>query len=248
MGAVTSFLVSNAPKILTGVAVGGTILTAVLASRETLELHEEIMQLRKEQETVTKSEIVKVGLKRYAPAIVTGAVTICCMIGAVAIGNHQAALLEGALSAATIGSTEYHRAVVDAIGEEKERSIRDAVALKKFQESKIDEDHVFQTGKGSYLFMDSWTGRFFRSCHEAVMKSMYDALDEMKSNDEITLNDYYHYIPLPPVEGGKKDGWNVDHPLKMHIHYGSDDKGEPCGIIVYDEEPGRYTYNSGWRA
>lgn len=248
MGAVAQFLTRNAPKILTGIAVCGTVVTAVLASKETMIAQEVIDAYKTENPEATKKDVFKKAAPVYIPAVISGIATIGCIIGAQVLNGNHIALLEGACSTATMVATKHHKALEEILGPDKAKALRDAEALKKAQETPFSEGNVIQTGNGTALFMEPWTRRFFRSSYNAIEKAKFDTLEEIKGTSEVVMNDFFFNLKIPPADSGKPVGWNEEHPIDFHIYYDSDDFGEPCGIIVYDEEPGFWQNGTmGWR-
>lgn len=248
MGAVTQFLVRNAPKILTGIAVGGTVVTAVLAAKETMIAQEVVDAYKTENPDATKKDIFKKAAPVYLPSVISGVATIGCIIGAQVLNGNHIALLEGACSTASIVATERHKALESVLGAAKSKEVREAEALEKARTTQFKESEVFCTGDGTALFMEPWTRRFFRSCYNAIEKAKFDTLEEIKGRSEVTMNDFFFNLHIPPADAGKPFGWNEEHPIDFHILYDSDDFGEPCGIIVYDEPMGFYQNGTlGWR-
>ena len=248
MGAVTSFLVRNSPKILTGLAAGGTVLTAVLASKETMIAQSVLEEYKLVNPNATKKDVVKKALPIYIPAIISGVATIGCIIGAAAISSNRIALLESACSMGSIAATKYHEAMVESLGKEKEQEIRDLMLTKKSKEHPPEEGKILYTGKGEHVFLEPWTMTYFRSSYASIMKAYREMEEAIDSNCEETLTEWFYKLGLPKTYNSDKFGWNDEHKIKIHIHYTDDDDGDPCGIIVYDEEPGFYVYNGGWRS
>ena len=88
----------NSPHILTGIGCAGVVSTAVLAVKATpkatiiLEKEEEYRE-RKRLQSLTKMEKVKLTWKCYIPAVVMGATTIGCIIGANTVNMRRNAAL-----------------------------------------------------------------------------------------------------------------------------------------------------------
>ena len=88
----------NSPHILTGIACAGVISTVVLAVKNTPQAlaiieEEERYRERKNIQSATKVEKVKLTWKCYAPATVMGVVTIGCILGANTVHTRRNAAL-----------------------------------------------------------------------------------------------------------------------------------------------------------
>lgn len=149
----------NSPMILTGLAVGGVILTAVLAARavpkatqiikeeEELRKREAEARAKKEEEVlnndydetfnciyqpITRKDIVKLTWKHFVPAALCGGLTIACIVGA----QHINYIRQAAMAA----SYEILRNSYD----DYRYHVRESLDKKKYDEieQKIREDKV----------------------------------------------------------------------------------------------------------
>ena len=151
----------NSPMILTGLAVGGVILTAVLAARavpkavriikeeEDIRREEAEARAKKEQEVlnkdydevfndiyqpVTRKDAFKLTWKCFVPAAICGGITIACIVGA----QHVNTVRQAAMAA----SYEILRNSYD----DYRYHVREALDKKKYDEieQKIREDKIEQ--------------------------------------------------------------------------------------------------------
>ena len=89
----------RSPEILTGLGVAGMITTVVLSVKATPKamklIEEEKFNRQNEQDSIklTKIETVKVAWKPYIPAIVTGTVSVGCLIGAASVSTRRTAAI-----------------------------------------------------------------------------------------------------------------------------------------------------------
>ena len=140
---------ANSPALLTGLAVGGVILTAVLAAKATpkaiaaIDAEEEERHIKaakrakkeeevlnedydevyeREYEPITKKDIVRIGFKYFIPPILSAGLTIACIVGA----QHINTVRQAAMAA----SYELLRNSYDSY----RSHVRDAVDKKKYEE------------------------------------------------------------------------------------------------------------------
>ena len=143
---VQSSVSKHSPEILTGLGIAGMITTTVLAVKATPKALNAIEaekyrqnEARREEaieqgydevglvDKLTPVETVKVAWKPYIPAIVTGTVSIACLIGASAVNNRRNAALATAYQLSTTALNEYKKEVVETIGEKKEKPVKHTI-------------------------------------------------------------------------------------------------------------------------
>ena len=165
-------LSKHSPEILTGIGVAGMITTTVLAVKATPKamwlIEEEKYRLEKEDLTVI--ETVKTAWKPYIPAVITGASSIACVIGASSVSARRNAALATAYQMSRTALTEYKSKVIETIGEKKERVVRDKIAQDKVENNPVSKSEVYITEKGETLFLDPLSQRYFKSDIEKVRK------------------------------------------------------------------------------
>ena len=157
-----NFLLKNDTYILTILGVAGTVTTAVLAVEATpkaMRLIEEEEQ-RRHSAFLPTIEKIQIAWKCYIPAAAVGATTIGCIIGLNNVHTRKNAALAGLYSLAQTTFKEYQEKVVETIGENKERKVRDEVDKDKILNNPPATDVIF-SGTGDVLCYDSITGRYF---------------------------------------------------------------------------------------
>lgn len=211
IGAGVDACKDNSSAILTGLAVGGVILTAVLAARavpRAMEAVEEEREERKrkaekraekesevlgadydevyerEYEEMSGKDIVKCSIRYFVPAILSGTITVACIVGA----HHIDTVKQAALAASyetlrnSFDTYRYH--------------VKEEVDKKKFEEieRKYEIDRANQimdrrplSGRdcekldvesGAAIFVEPTTGHAFVSTYEKV-NSAADEVNDM---------------------------------------------------------------------
>ena len=255
-------LTKHSPEILTGFGIAGMLTTVVLAVKATpkaMELIEEEKERLNEElqlqakrlhrdeyepvEELTKLETIKVAWKPYIPAIVTGAVSTACLIGASATNYKRNTALAVAYQATATTLAEYKEQVIETIGEKKERTIREKVAQKKLDKNPEVTKEVIITGSGEVLFVEPVSMRCFTSDIEKVRKAFNDLNYRMVVGMEeyISLSELYDEIGLPRTSVSDDIGWNLgkDGPVEFDFHPTTTSEGKPALMLDYHIAPRR---------
>lgn len=234
-------LSKHAPEILIGVGIAGmwtTTVLAVAATPKAVSLIEE-EQSAKEVDKLNPWETIKVCWKCYIPAAVTGAASTACLIGSSRVSVRRNTALAAAYKLSQNALSEYKDAVIDSIGEKKERNIRDKVAENAIKKEHIDEEDVIITGRGNTRCYDAVFGRCFRSSREVIERAMNEVNRRIVSGDMYaSLNDFYDEIDLDHVDIGDLLGWTLDDgEIKIDFSSQLAHNGEPTLVIHYNVVP-----------
>lgn len=126
-------MAKRSPEILTGIGIAGMITTTVLAVKATpkaIRMLEVERDLKKgasdwnEDISLTPIEAVKATWKCYIPAVVTGTISIACLIGAGSVHTRRTAALATAYKLSETALSEYKEKVIETIGEKKSKSLK----------------------------------------------------------------------------------------------------------------------------
>lgn len=247
-------LAKRSPEILTGIGIAGMITTTILAVKATPKALELLHEKEKEsidkqveegvpyediKNGLTTAEVVKTAWKCYVPAAVTGVVSISCLIGANSVNARRTAALAAAYQISETALSEYRDKVVETIGEEKEKIVREKIANDKLESTPVTKSEVIIMGKGDTLFLDPLSKRYFKTDRDTVEKA------ENKLNKEllhdisgyVTLSEFYDEIGLDRTDISDDIGWNTDNLLDIGIYPGISDDGQPCLVLDYITPP-----------
>lgn len=231
------------PEILTGIGIAGMITTTVLAVRATPKALVLMDKAENEKnDELTKVEMVKAAWKPYLPVVITGALSTTCLIGSVRIGARRTAAIATAYKLSETALSEYREKVVEAIGEKKEKAIKDKIAEEKLEKNPVSKSSVILTGDKT-LFFDGSAGGYFESDIETVKRAVNEVNRQMVYDQYVSLNEFYDKIGRPHTELGDELGWNLDYGL-VDVDFSSmiADNGKPCIVITYNVAP-RYDYS-----
>lgn len=233
----------HTPEILTGIGVAGVITTVVIAVGATPKAVRIVERERLESgEQVSKKDVVRLTWKCYIPTLITGSLSIACLIGASAENVRRNAALAAAYSLSESALKGYREKVVETIGEKKEREIEDAIAKDKIEQDPIGNREVIMTQKGDTLCYDAVSGRYFKSDINQI-KSAANVLSRRLLDERyLSLNEFYYEVGLDCIGIGDDLGWNVDDGL-IDLRFSSQlaEDATPCLVIDYVLAP-RYFY------
>lgn len=235
------------PQILTGIGVAGMVTTVVLAVKATPKALTLIEDKKEELDTdkLTVVDTVKAAWKPYIPAVATGVLSTVCIIGGNAIGTRRTAALAAAYKISETALHEYKDAIVETVGEEKAKEVKEKVAQNKVDKNPVVEKQIIVTNKGTFLCYDSLSGRYFQSDIETIRKAQNDINDYLFSEDYASLNMFYDFLGLEHTRLGAELGWKIDSGT-LQIEFDStlaSDKsqgiapGTPCLVLDYNVAP-----------
>lgn len=236
----------KSPEILTGIGIGGMLMTTVLAVRATPEALRRIEAKKRSErhKKLTTIQIIQVAWKCYIPAGITGTVSTACLIGASAMNGRRNAALATAASLAETSLREYRTKVVETIGERKENAIRDAIDHDRVEHNQPPADtseiSITEGAVAPVLCLDALLGRYFYSDVETLKRAANKLNWQMNNGCEpyISLNEFYMEIGLTTVNVGDDLGWRSDKGL-IDLHFSSQlmNGRTPCLVVSHNNLP-----------
>ena len=239
-----NFLGKHSPEILTGIGISGLLTTTVLAVRATPKALELIKdEEHRQNNSLTSLEKVKVAWKPYIPAGTLAIASTACIIGASSINYKRNAALATAYTISERTLLRYRDKVIETLGEKKEKTIKEAVSQDAINNNKPSDNTIILSSKGNTLFMDSISGRYFRSDIDTIKKAINKLNRELTYQQYISLNEYYGEIGLPSIKDGGLIGWNLSSGLlDPDFNTCLAENDEPCIVIDYLVGP-RYDFD-----
>lgn len=234
-------ITKHSPEILTGIGIAGMITTTVLAVKATPKAIRLIEEAKEEKgEDLTKAETIKTCWKVYIPAVATCIASTTCLIGASSVSIRRNAMLATAYKLSETAFSEYKEKVVETIGDEKAKVVREKVSEERIKKNPITKNEVIMTDYGDTQFYETLSGRYFKSDIEQIKKVVNylnkDMLQDMFGT--ISLNEFYDELELERIDLGDELGWRVDKGL-IEIDFTSKiaDNGKPCIVLDYINAP-----------
>ena len=237
----------NAPAILIGLSILGCGTAVVLAVKDTPKALKRIDEKKQEMGTdkLTVLETVKTVWPCYVPTVLAFTFSAGCAIGSQSIHAKRHAALATAYKISETALVEYRDKVVETIGEKKEQTVRDKVAQEQINKIPIVPEEVIHTGKGTSLFLDPLSKRYFVS-DKQVLHAAENKLNKQMMQSicgSTSLNDFFIEIGLEPVDDsvGYTLGWNADYQIDLDIRPGESNDERPCFVLGHYNPP-KYGY------
>lgn len=258
------FLSNNSQQICTGIGVVGVVSTTVMAVKATpkacylidLAVEQKIEQdedgdycglspynVGEEIRVLGLVDTVKAVWKCYIPTVITGGLTIACFIAAYKSGSAKQAAIASAYSLVEKTLKDYQEKVIEIVGEDKDKEIKDAVAKKWIDETKSEE--IIPFGNGVHLCYDSISGRYFKSDVESIRSKMNDFNHELNGDYYSDLNYWYIILDLPSIAIGHMLGWNANRLMDINFSSQIAPNGEPCIVLDYGTSQPSPFYREG---
>lgn len=207
----------NSPAILTAIGVAGTLSTAFLTGRASYKAADLIRYGEygsignTKHRSFTPKQKVKLVWRFYVPAACSAGLTVAAIIFANQIGTRRAAAMAAAYTISEKAYAEYREKVVEKIGANKERQVRDELAQDRVTKNPPGSNQVLLTASGNVLFHEASTGRYFR-CDVETLRQAQNKINYQVLNDSYaSLTDFYYLIGLPPTTMSDELGWNSDN-------------------------------------
>ncbi len=252
---------NNSQQILTGIGIAGVVTTTVIAVKVTpkacylIDLAAE-EKANKEDLYISDArgieenlhilgpvDTIKTAWKCYLPVVIMGGLTIACFIGAYKNGAAKQAAIASAYSLAEKTFKDYQEKVVEIVGEDKDKEIRDAVAKKQLEQTNSEE--IIPIGNGVHLCYDTISGRYFKSDVETIRSKMNDFNHELNGDYYSDLNYWYIILDLPNISIGHDLGWNADRLMDISFSSQIAPNGEPCIVLDYGRSQPSPFYRNG---
>ena len=239
------------PQILTGIGIAGMLTTVVLSVKATPKALSLIEEKKEELDTdkLTAVETVKTTWKCYIPAVATGVLSTACLISGNSIGTRRTAALAAAYKISETALLEYKDKVIETIGEDQEKVIREKIAQDKVDRNPVVEQHIITTSgdSGEVLCFDPYSSRYFMCNPNKLEAAINKINDEMYSDGYACMDIYYDYIEkLDHTKTSSKTGWNIDSGfIKSDFHSVLTKDNRPCLVVDFDVEP-NYNYDRMW--
>ena len=231
------YVVTNAPKFLTGLSIVSSVTAVIFAVKGTILA----VEIEKERQAKIESgelpvpehpkvETVKAVWKCYIPAATFLTMSIGSSLYGTSISAARTAMATAACKASELAFDEYKAKVIERIGEDKEKDIRQEIAR-----DQVDQrEHMLPVMAPfeKYLCQEKYSGVVFYSNLYDIKDSFIEMNYEMlKGFDELAYSQYLGYFGIDSSE--EEIGWNVSMtgPLVLSYHSEYDAYGRP--VIVF---------------
>lgn len=252
-GASELFLKRNGPTMLTGAGVIGFIATTVLTARATAKAVDILPQISKDVAEVKSLEVdeefserdkqkalVKVYFKSseelgkaYWPVLVTGSVSIVCVISAHGMMLKRQASLVAAYTALDAGFKAYRKRVAEKLGEEDElklyRSPRTIQDPDEETACIIDMDDTMPSPYARFFDETSVNWTKTPEYNLLFLRGQQDwANDRLRAHGHLFLNEVYDGLGLTRSQSGQIVGWKWNEGGDNYVDFGLYQIGDEC--------------------
>lgn len=230
------FIKKNTSTIMTCMGAAGVVVTSVMAIKATPKALERIEQAKEEKgEDLTKLEIINTAGVVYIPTFIMGASTIACIVGANVLNKKKQAALMSAYALLDSSYKEYKKKTEELYGEDAHNNIVSEIAKDKYE----------PTENEGQLFYDEYSGRYFTSTMENVIKAEYEFNRLLAQDSGLYLNEWFELVGLDRTDYGDYLGWSVFELVETYWYCWVDfqhekvvmDDGMECYIITMLMEP-----------
>lgn len=255
----------NSPSILTGASIVGVITTSYLTARATYKAAKIIDEMDREavlgisvDSKERAKEIVKATWPLYITPVISGSLTIGCIVGSSKASANRTAAAMAAFSISERAFSEYKEKMVEQLKASKEEKIRAAIAQDRANSSPVPQElkdvalknrqrviegekskEIVILGKKQVRCMEAHTGRYFLSDREALM-SAQNEINARILRDTVghaSLSDFYDMIDIRHTQSSDYLGWNYEKMLELQFHVIVSEDDEPCFAFDYKHLP-----------
>lgn len=251
----------HSPEILITMGVTGLVSAGVMGVRATpkalMIIEEEKERINHElyvlaedtgerYEPIDKLEakdVVRLTWKCYVPAVVTGVVSIACIVGGSTVNHRRNAALATAYTLSETAFKEYRDKVVETVGEKKEKAVREAVHKDILEKNPVENKEVVFTGTGDVRCYDVWSGRYFMSDMNTLQRTVNELNERMINSftASVSLNEFYYKLGLAETKVGNDLGWRLDGERRLiELNVSSQvspEDGVPCLVVDFKNRP-----------
>lgn len=208
----------KSPTILSVMAIAGLVGTVVVAIKTTPKAVKKCEEKALEKgEPLTKTEVIKEVWKDYIPTVALGVGTIACVFGANILNKDRQRSLVSAYALTNTTFRRYSRKVKEIYGQEAHEKILQELGAETAKEVEIYNYDWFTSRSMEFdkndenviLFYDALSKRYFKSTPSRVLMAEYHLNRNFALGAEPSLNNFYEFLGISPVEGGDVIGWDM---------------------------------------
>lgn len=229
----------NAPEILILAGITGFITTVGLAIDATPKALRIIEEERENRETdISKKDALKLTWKCYIPTVITGTISVGCILYAHSEHTKRQAALATAYALSESTLKDYQAKVKETVGKKKEQIIQDEIAKDQIEKHPVSSSEVIVTGKDKHLCYDALSSRYFESSVNKLEKAENTLNRRLRDEMWVSLNEFYWELDLPSAKIGDDLGWHIDDGgIELRLSTQLSENDEPCIVINYVVAP-----------
>lgn len=233
-------------KLLAGGAIISEVFGYYLMHKEAPIVRDRLDEL---DDDATWKEKFKVAAPVYLPAAVLLLVSSGCIIGGCVSGERKIALLTSLYSASEAAIRKCEDELVARVGPEQAKDVKQKAIREFVKDDTYDDNQIIYTNKGSDIFHEPFSGRYFTSDKKHVQEDIGEFERMIISEDEASVNDLFSCFGIPEVKLGKFVCYRAEklfenksrRGLTVSYEGGIAPNGHSCVEIKFHDDP--YLYN-----
>ena len=235
------FLDDKAPELCLGLTIGNTLLTGYLTYKAYKKSMETIKEAEKEQaKPLEFKDKAKICYKYWIPPVAACFTAVTSSIVGYRIQTKRTASLMAAYTLLEASNQATKDKMNELLGIQKADEITDAVAKERITKA-IDGNLIEETGLGTMIWYDAYTGHVIRTSRNALEAARNMLNDSLLKYDTQTISDFYSYLNLDSEWGfATTHGWDASVDMLSLSFKGSQSllpDGTAYGIFEYQTKP-----------
>jgi len=242
---VEKFTIDNSPAIMTALGVAGSIGTAVLTGKATFKAAH-VLEVAAYKDVavgappteLTKQEKFGLVWKLYVPPAATLVATCSAIIAANYVSSSRAAALAAAYKLSQKQIDDYKEKVLEKFGIKDEKAARDEINAEYVRKNPPSDDVQVLATEDEQIFLESWTGRYFRSKMHIVKAAENKINATLLHETYATLSDFYDELGLARTQVSAEVGWSMENQICLDFTTALADGGtRPVIVMEYMNMP-----------
>ena len=227
----------NAPVIATTRAIVSATATTVLAVNAGMSTRERLDAYKAEHkdEEIPTSAKIKQTWKIYIPTAIMLTSTITSIVALHRVGLNREASALALYKVSEQAFTRYRNKVVEKLGEDSEKEVRESVAQDTVNDNPPPGGLVVVNGE--VLCCDIYSGRYFQSSMEDINRAVNDFNLKIIHENYASLTDFYDLVGLEANGSSDDVGWMTDALLEVSYSSVLSPDGRPCLAVDFRNAP-----------
>ena len=225
-----------------GAAVGMAVYGTIKSKNKVDAINQE--REEKEKEPMTKKDIIKECWPYYLPVAGFTILSAGLMCKSTSVSLKRLAAMSTLYNVTSTTLKDYKESVKEVVGDEKAKEIKKKVDQKTVERAENDTKVVLlESGDGDYRCYDRYGKRFFMSTKQKIEDARNKANQQLILDMYMSINEFYDYLNLSPVDDGYEYGFNLEDGLiEIEPYADFDSNGHPIVVMDFDLHP-RYDYS-----
>jgi hypothetical protein len=185
---------------------------------------------------LSKKDVFKLCWPLYIPPTICGITTIMAIVTANRIDARKIAALTAAAGISERAFQEYKDKVVEKLGPNQDRKIRDEVAQDQITKEGGPRELVI-VNEGKVLCKDMMSGRYFECTNEDLKRAENWVNHELLHHNDCSLSEFYGQIGMDATSYSDSVGWNAANSVELQITTAMTPDNRPCLAVDFHPHP-----------